>query len=162
MKPATGVFDAWLIRRDIDAIRFLLLYTSRTKADRYFNGGRFWQVPSNFVRENETIEDAIIRRLGELGLTAVTIWAGQHTYVIHNRRIREMHLVGVYAAETHETEIQSTPKRTFRRIHGTPTTTRYWADFIVQRADRANGPGTDSRSWWVKKPLCIRGRGSVG
>lgn len=110
MKLATGVFDVWPFRRDTDAIRFLLLYTSQTKADRHFNGARFWQIPSNFVRDNETIEDAIIRRLGELGLTAATIWAGEHVYVIYNRRFREMQLVGVYAAESRETEIQLEPE----------------------------------------------------
>ena len=26
---------------------FLLLYTSAEKATRYFNGGRFWQIPSD-------------------------------------------------------------------------------------------------------------------
>lgn len=99
MKLATDVFDVWPFRRDSDAIRFLLLYTSQTKAGRHFNGGRFSQIPSNFVGENETIEDAIIRRLGEVGLTAATIWAGDHAYVIYNRRFREMQLIGVYAAE---------------------------------------------------------------
>lgn len=110
MKLATGVFDVWSFRRDTDAIRFLLLYTSQTKADRHFNGARFWQIPSNFVRDNETIEDAIIRRLGELGLTTATIWAGEHVYVIYNRRFREMQLVGVYAAESRETEVQLEPE----------------------------------------------------
>jgi len=89
MKLAAGVFDIWTFRRDSDAIRFLLLYTSQTKADRHFNGGRFWQIPSNFVRDNETIEEAIIRCLGLFGLTAATIWAGEHAYVIYNRRFRE-------------------------------------------------------------------------
>ena len=110
MKLATGVFDVWPFRRDSDATKFLLLYTSQTKADRHFNGGRFWQIPSNFVGEDETIEHAVIRRLGEIGLTAATIWAGEHTYVIYNRRFREMQLIGVYAAEIQQADIQLDPE----------------------------------------------------
>ncbi len=110
MKLATGVFDVWSFRRDSDAIRFLLLYTSQIKADRHFNGGRFWQVPSNFVRDDETIEDAILRRVGEFGLSVATIWVGEHAYVIYNRRFREMQLIGVYAAETRPTDILLDPE----------------------------------------------------
>ena len=110
MKLATGVFDVWAFRRDADAIRFLLLYASQTKADKHFNGGRFWQIPSNSVRENESIEEAIVRRLGVLGLTVATIWAGEHAYVIYNRRFREMQLIGVYAAEVKQVDIQLDPE----------------------------------------------------
>ena len=110
MNLATGVFDVWPFRRDPDATRFLLLYTSQIKADRYFGGGRFWQVPSDFVRDDETIEDAILRRLGEFGLSVATIWAGEHAYVIYNRRFREMQLIGVYAAEIQSADIQLDPE----------------------------------------------------
>ncbi|MDJ0655263.1 MAG: NUDIX hydrolase [Xanthomonadales bacterium] len=110
MKLATGVFDVWTFRRDSDATRYLLLYTSQTKADRHFNGGRFWQIPSNFVRQDEPIENAIIRRLGELGLTAAAIWAGEHAYIIYNRRFREMQVIGVYAAEVSSTGIHLEPE----------------------------------------------------
>lgn len=110
MKLATGVFDVWSFRRDSDAVRFLLLYTSQSKADKYFNGGRFWQVPSNFVRGEEAIEDAILRRLGELGLTAATVWAGEHAYIIYNRRFREMQLIGVYAAEVRQADVRLEPE----------------------------------------------------
>ena len=106
MQFAAGVFDVWAFRRDPDAIRYLLLYTSQTKADRYFNGGRFWQIPSNFVRDSETIEEAIVRCLDLFGLAAATIWAGEHAYVIYNRRFREMQLIGVYAAEVYQVDVQ--------------------------------------------------------
>ena len=69
-----------------------------------------WQIPSNCVRENETIEEAVIRRLDVLGLTAATIWAGEHTYVIYNRRFREMQLIGVYAAEVQQVDVQLEPE----------------------------------------------------
>jgi NADH pyrophosphatase NudC (nudix superfamily) len=106
MNLATGVFDVWPFRRDSDAVRYLLLYTSQAKADKHFNGGRFWQIPSNVVGEGETIEDAINRRLGEIGLTAASIWAGEHAYIIYNRRFREMQLIGVYAAEVQQDYVE--------------------------------------------------------
>ena len=109
MKLATGVFDVWTFRRDSDAHRYLLLYTSQTKADKYFNGGRFWQVPSNFAREDEFIESAIVRRLEDFGLTTASIWAGEHAYVIYNRRFREMQLIGVYAAEVESADVRLDP-----------------------------------------------------
>jgi hypothetical protein len=110
MQLAAGVLDVWAFRRSPDAIRFLLLYTSRTKADRYFNGGRFWQIPSDFVRDGETIEEAITRCLGLFGLTAGTIWAGEHAFVIYNRRFQEMQLLGVYAAEVKQGDIRLEPE----------------------------------------------------
>ena len=110
MQLGAGVFDVWAFRRDSDAIRFLLLYTSQTKADRHFNGGRFWQIPSNYVRDNEAIEEAVIRCLALFGLLAATIWAGEHAYVIYNRRFREMQVIGVYAAEVHQHDVQLGPE----------------------------------------------------
>ena len=40
---------------------FLLLHTSEEKAARHFSGGRFWQVPSDFVNDGESITEAITR-----------------------------------------------------------------------------------------------------
>ncbi len=110
MQLATGVFDVWAFRRDADAIKFLLLHTSQLKADRYFNGGRFWQIPCDFVRDGEGIEDAVIRSLAFHGLTPTTIWAGEHAYIIYNRRFRNMQLIGVYAAEVPELEVRLDPE----------------------------------------------------
>ena len=104
MQISAEVFDVWTFRRDPDAIRFLLLYTSQVKADRYFNGGRFWQIPSDFVRDGEDIEEAVARCLGLYDLEADSIWAGEHAYAIYNRRFREMQLIGVYAAEVRDTK----------------------------------------------------------
>ncbi len=88
----------------------MLLYTSRTKADKYFNGGRFWQIPSNVVGDDETIEHAILRHLGEIGLDVATIWAAEHAYIIYNRRFREMQLIGVYAAEIQQADVRLDPE----------------------------------------------------
>ncbi len=99
MKLAANVFDIWAFRNTADGVRFLLLYTSIEKATRYFNGGRFWQIPSGFVDDGELVIDAISRVLKLYGLSPKAIWAGEHAYTIYNRRFAEMQIIGVYAAE---------------------------------------------------------------
>lgn len=99
---AVNVFDVWTFRRTPEGLRFLLLHTSVDKAERFFNGGRFWQIPSNLVKEGEHLTDAIARHLRSFGLKSQAIWAAEHTYTIYNRRFNEMQLIGVYAAEVNE------------------------------------------------------------
>lgn len=106
MQLAVNVFDTWVFRRTPDGIRFLLLHASVEKADRFFNGGRFWQIPSDFVKDGEHITDAIARNLRSLGLKAQNIWAAEHAYTIYNRRFNEMQLIGVYAAEVAESVVR--------------------------------------------------------
>jgi ADP-ribose pyrophosphatase YjhB (NUDIX family) len=109
MNLAANVFDVWAFRKDAGGVRFLLLHTSPEKAARHFNGGRFWQVPSGFVEDGETITDAIAQELKFYGLSARTIWAGEHTYTIYNRRFAEMQIIGVYAAEVTGEAVQLNP-----------------------------------------------------
>jgi hypothetical protein len=99
MQLAHNVFDVWTFRRTPEGIRFLLLYTSVDKAERFFNGGRFWQIPSDLVKDGEHITDAIARTVRAFGLKTQSIWAAEHTYTIYNRRFNEMQIIGVYAAE---------------------------------------------------------------
>ncbi|MES1263927.1 MAG: NUDIX domain-containing protein [Peristeroidobacter soli] len=106
MQLASNVFDVWAFRRTPDGVRFLLLYTSVDKAERFFNGGRFWQIPSDFVKEGEHITDAIARNLRSFGLKAQSVWAAEHSYTIYNRRFNEMQLIGVYAAEVLESAVR--------------------------------------------------------
>jgi hypothetical protein len=106
MQLAANVFDTWAFRRTPEGIRFLLLHTSVDKAERFFNGGRFWQIPSHSVKEGEHITDAIARNLRAFGLKAQNIWAAEHTYTIYNRRFNEMQLIGVYAAEVLESVVR--------------------------------------------------------
>jgi hypothetical protein len=106
MQLAANVFDVWTFRRTAEGIRYLLLHTSVDKAERFFNGGRFWQIPSNLVKDGEHITDAIARNLRAFGLKAQTIWAAEHVYSIYNRRFNEMQLIGVYAAEVHESVVR--------------------------------------------------------
>lgn len=109
MRLAPNVFDVWAFQRQGRDIRFLLLYTSEEKAGRYFAGGRFWQIPSNVVEDGETITGAIARVLRRFGLTPKTIWAGEHAYIIYNRRFDEMQIIGVYAAEVDDAAVRLDP-----------------------------------------------------
>jgi hypothetical protein len=106
MQLATNVFDVWTYRRTAEGTRFLLLYTSVDKAERFFNGGRFWQIPSDLVKEGEHVTDAIARNLRAFGLKAQSIWAAEHVYSIYNRRFNEMQMIGVYAAEVRESVVR--------------------------------------------------------
>lgn len=128
MQLAANVFDVWTFRRTPEGIRYLLLYTSLEKAERFFNGGRFWQIPSNFVKDGEHITDAIARILRAFGLKARNVWAAEHTYTIYNRRFNEMQLIGVYAAEVLESVVRLdsaehaeaqwlTPEECLARVH---------------------------------------------
>ncbi len=109
MNLAANVFDVWVFQRRPDGIVFLLLHTSEEKAARHFNGGRFWQIPSDCVNEGESIADAVCRVLGGHGLRPQSIWAGEHAYLIYNRRFAEMQAIGVYAAEVENRDVRLDP-----------------------------------------------------
>ena len=106
MKLSANVFDAWVFRKTDSRTEYLLLYTSQAKADRYFNGGRFWQIPSNVIEDDENVTSAIARLLGGFGLVPSSIWAAEHTYAIYNRRFECMQLIGVYAAEVNAADVR--------------------------------------------------------
>jgi hypothetical protein len=99
MEFSFNIFDVWVFRRTAREVEYLLLRTSQQKADRYFNGGRFWQIPSGFIEGQSSVVDAITKRLEEFRLAASSIWAAEHAYTIYNRRFESMQIIGVYAAE---------------------------------------------------------------
>lgn len=105
-----NVFDVWVFRRTHSGVEYLLLHTSQDKADRYFNGGRFWQIPSGSIAATEPVVQAIGRRLTELALTPTGIWAAEHAYIIYNRRFEAMQIIGVYAAEVQDCVPQLDPR----------------------------------------------------
>jgi hypothetical protein len=109
MQLDPNVFDVWAYRRTPHGLVFLLLHTSVEKANRYFNGGRFWQIPSGFTREDEAITAAIQRELDLYGLQPSEIWAAEHAYIIYNRRFSMMQVIGVYAAEVSDATVQLNP-----------------------------------------------------
>ena len=110
MKLFANVFDAWVFRKSDRGIEYLLLYTSQQKADRYFNGGRFWQIPSNAIADGENVTSAVARLLGGFGLVPSSIWAAEHTYAIYNRRFDCMQLIAVYAAEVAADHVRLDPE----------------------------------------------------
>jgi ADP-ribose pyrophosphatase YjhB (NUDIX family) len=103
------VFDVWAFRRRPSGVEFLLLQTSELKAERYFNGGRFWQIPSDFFREGETVPAAVDRALAGYVLQAHSIWAAEHAYTIYNRRFHEIQIISVYAAELEDGDPRLNP-----------------------------------------------------
>jgi hypothetical protein len=109
MHLAANIFDVWVFRRRGTEVEFLLPYTSVEKATRYFNGARFWQIPSNFVKDGESITDAISRVLDCYGLRPTTIWAGEQAYLIYNRRFGQMQAIGVFAAEVDDATVRLDP-----------------------------------------------------
>ncbi|HEX6941734.1 MAG TPA: NUDIX domain-containing protein [Gemmatimonadaceae bacterium] len=104
------VFDVWSFRRQGTGVEYLLLQTSELKAERYFNGGRFWQIPSGVFRDGETVPEAIDRVLAGNALHAHSIWAAEHAYTIYNRRFREIQIISVYAAELASGDPQLNPE----------------------------------------------------
>jgi hypothetical protein len=63
------------------------------------------------VEEGETVTDAIVRELARYGLAPGAIWAGEHAYIIYNRRFAEMQIIGVFAAEVADTPVRLEPGR---------------------------------------------------
>lgn len=105
-----GVLDIWVFRRTEAGVRYLLLHASQRKADRHFNGGRFWQVPSGAFAPGETAVAGVDRILAGFGLSATAVWAAEHAYTIYNRRFEEIQLVAVFAAEVDGTEVRLDPE----------------------------------------------------
>jgi hypothetical protein len=99
MELRTDVLDLWAFRRGAEGVRYLLLQTSQEKADRWFGGGRFWQIPGAFLGNGESVLTAAHRCLAELGQSANAIWAVEHVYPIYNRRTGSLMLIPVFAAE---------------------------------------------------------------
>lgn len=109
MRLDANVFDVWTYRGSGEKTEYLLLHASQAKADRFFNGGRFWQIPSNFVAGDETVTGAIGRLLGDFGLEPTEIWAAEHVYTIYNRRFDAMQMIAVYAARVDGGDIRLRP-----------------------------------------------------
>ena len=99
MQLNPAVYDIWVFRRAAAGVEFLLLHTSQEKADRYFGGGRFWQIPSGMFEDDAPVADAFDRHLAAFGLTASAVWAAEHTYTIYNRRFHEIQIITVFAVE---------------------------------------------------------------
>ena len=98
----TDFFDLWVFRRTGDGVEYLLLHTSQEKADRFFGGGRFWQIPTAAVDEREDVADACRRLLEETGVVPRGVWSADHVYTVYNRRYEAVCTIPVFAAEAGE------------------------------------------------------------
>jgi ADP-ribose pyrophosphatase YjhB (NUDIX family) len=99
MNLRTNAFDLWTFRRDPDEPHYLILHTSQEKADKWFSGGRFWQIPGGFFDDNEDVVVALRRVLNELDLAPRSLWVVEHTYTYYNRRRNNLEIMSVFAAE---------------------------------------------------------------
>jgi len=104
MKLNADHIDLWAFRKQAGKIEYLLLLTSREKADKWFNGSQFWQIPTGTVHADERVEDAARRLLNEYGLSAEALWAAEHVYTIYNRRREDVSIIPVFAAEVADSE----------------------------------------------------------
>jgi hypothetical protein len=99
----TNTFDLWIFHRGRDEPRYLLFYSSQEKADRWFNGHRFWQTAQGgMIRDGEQIVDAFARVLRELGLASKGVWAAEYTYTIWNLKRANLEMIPVFASEVDE------------------------------------------------------------
>ncbi|MBN2541815.1 NUDIX domain-containing protein [bacterium] len=104
MKLRTNLFDLWVYHKEDGIPKYLLFHTSQEKADKWFRGGRFWQIPGEFVGDDEEVIDAIKRCLKDLNLDYKSIWAAEHTYIVYNSRRKNMEIIPVFAAEVIKNE----------------------------------------------------------
>jgi hypothetical protein len=99
MNLNVNAFDLWVFDKSSETTKYLLLHSSQEKADNWFGGGRFWQVPTDIVPDDEKLVDALRRNLQGLGLQTLSLWAVEHIYTIYNRRYEEIMIIPVFAAE---------------------------------------------------------------
>ena len=61
------------------------------------------------MNDGESVVDAVRRVLDRFGLRARSVWAGEHVYMIYNRRFEEMQAIAVYAAEVDGASVRLDP-----------------------------------------------------
>jgi hypothetical protein len=100
MKLLTNVAEIWVFSRTEHGPRYLVVEASQQKADRFFGGHRFWQIPGTSMRDDgEETVDLLRRGLAEYGLEARTLWVVEHVSTIFNRRFDAIQVIPAFAAE---------------------------------------------------------------
>lgn len=101
MKHMSNVFDLWIFCRNGDEkVRYLLLRTSEAKADKWFGGGQFWQIPCDYIEDAGKGSLSAIRGfLKRIGADPKRIFECEHVYTIYNRRFDALQTIPVFAAE---------------------------------------------------------------
>ena len=96
---SSDFFDLWVFRRTGNGVEYLLLHASQEKADRFFGGGRFWQVPTDAVGDDEKVADACRRLLNATGVEPTRAWSADHVYAIYSHRYEAVCVIPVFVAE---------------------------------------------------------------
>jgi hypothetical protein len=100
MQIIANVAELWVFSRSADRPRYLLLEASQEKADAFFGGHRFWQVPGTSMHDDGEATVELLRRgLSEYGLVASALWAVEHVSTIYNRRFDAIQIIPAFAAE---------------------------------------------------------------
>lgn len=100
MRIFANVAELWVFSRTVDGPRYLLVEASQEKADAFFGGHRFWQIPGTSMRDDgEATIDLLARCLDEYGFEASALWAVEHVSTIFNRRLDAIQIVPAFAAE---------------------------------------------------------------
>ncbi len=100
MRVLPHALDLWVFSRTSDRPHYLLLRASQEKADRFFGGNRFWQIPGTFLDEDgEPAVDAVRRCTSEFNLNPLGLWTVEHVSTIFNRRFDALQLIPTFAAE---------------------------------------------------------------
>ena len=94
-----NVFDLWVHHLADGIPKYFLIQVSQKKADKWFKGVCFWQIPSDSFKDGETVQAALSRVLEKYSFSTKSLWAVEHTYTFYNRRFEEIQLCTVYAAE---------------------------------------------------------------
>jgi len=100
MKVLANVAEIWVFSRTADGPRYLILEASQEKADAFFGGHRFWQIPGTSIADDDELTvDTLRRGLRDYGLRADSLWAVEHVSTIFNRRFDAIQIVPAFAAE---------------------------------------------------------------
>ena len=116
MRVVANVAELWVFSRTVDGPRYLVLEASQEKADAFFGGHRFWQIPGTSMRDDGEVTVDLLRRcLAEYGLEAPTLWAVEHVSTIYNRRLDAIQIIPAFAAE-----VDGLPEPTLAMPPGSP------------------------------------------
>lgn len=100
MQIIANVAELWVCSRTDAGPRYLLLEASQEKADAFFGGHRFWQIPGTSMHDDgEPTVDLLRRGLSEYGLEASALWAVEHVSTIFDRRFDAIQIIPAFAAE---------------------------------------------------------------
>ncbi|MDQ1434809.1 MAG: dihydroneopterin triphosphate diphosphatase [Actinomycetota bacterium] len=63
MQILANVAELWVFSRTVDGPRYLVLEASQEKADAFFGGHRFWQVPGTSMHDDGEATVDLLRRI---------------------------------------------------------------------------------------------------